>query len=135
MQSSTILILALQVLLVAAVAAVVLAPLFELRGTRSAREPAHEARRRTIAERKGRLYGALLELDFDRDSGKISAEDHARMREEAMAEVLAVLAEEERLGLGQGGHRPTVVEGGDRVERMIEDYKRGRVGSTEARGT
>ena len=128
-------ILALQVLLVAAVAAVVLAPLFELRGARSAIEPLYEARRRGIAERKGRLYGALLELDFDRDSGKISAEDHARMREETMTEVLAVLAEEERLGLGKGAVRPAVIEGGDRVERMIEDYKRGRLESTEARGT
>lgn len=131
-------ILALQILLVVTVAAVVLAPLFELRGRRSETEPANEARRRGIAERKARLYGGLLELDFDRDSGKISAEDHARMREETMVEVLAVLAEEERLGLSQGAHRPAVIEGGDRVERMIEEYKRGRVAppkSTEARTT
>ena len=124
-------ILALQILLVVAVAAAILAPLFEMRGARSEVEPANEARRRGIAERKGRLYGGLLELDFDRDSGKISAEDHARMREETMVEVMAVLAEEERLGLAHGPHRPAVIEGGDRVERMIEDYKRGRLDATK----
>ena len=128
-------ILALQILLVIAVSAVVLAPLFEMRGRRTEVEPANDALRRGIAERKGRLYGALLELDFDRDSGKISPEDHARMREESMTEVLAVLAEEDRLGLAPGTHRPEVIEGGDRVERMIEDYKRGRVESKEARTT
>jgi len=131
-------ILTLQILLVVAVAAVVLAPLFEMRGKRSEVEPANEARRRGIAERKARLYGGLIELDFDRDSGKISAEDHDRMKEETMVEVLAVLAEEERQGLSHGAHRPAVIEGGDRVERMIEDYKRGRMPpteSTEARTT
>ena len=130
-------ILTLQILLVIAVAAVILAPLFELRGRRSEVEAAGEAARRGIAERKARLYGGLLELDFDRDSGKISAEDHARMREETMGEVLVVLAEEERLGLTLGAHRPAVIEGGDRVERMIEEYKRGRAAgeSTEARTT
>ena len=126
-------ILALQVLLVAAVAIFVLAPLIRLRGVRSVTEPEYEARRRNIAERKARLYGALLELDFDRDSGKISVEDHGRMREEIMADVLGVLAEEERFGVPAASHRPTVIEGGDRVERMIEEYKRGRRSTTEAR--
>jgi len=89
-------------------------------------EPAREAAIRSITERKGRLYGALLELDFDRDSGKISAEDHARMKEEIMAEVLSVLAEEDRLGATVPVRKPTVIPGGDRVERLIEEYKRGR---------
>ncbi len=123
-----------QVCLVAAVLLFVLAPLFFLRGERMWTEPAQEARRRSIAERKTRVYRALLELDFDRDSGKISGEDHARMREEIMAEAVALLAEEETMGLGPG-RRPEVIEGGDRVERMIEDYKRSRRGRSEARGT
>jgi hypothetical protein len=125
-----------QVCLAAAVALFVLSPLLLLRGQRMWHEPADASMRRTIAERKARLYGQLLDLDFDRDSGKISAEDHGRMREETMAEVLAVLAEEERLGLAHGpreGRKPIVIEGGDRVERMIEEYKRKHRAAVEAR--
>lgn len=96
-------------------------------------EPAADARRRSIAERKARLYGGLLDLDFDRDSGKISAEDHARMRDDIMKDVLVVLAEEEREAPGAQG-RPSVIEGGDRVERLIEEYKRSRRGKAEAGG-
>lgn len=96
-------------------------------------EPEAEARRRGIAERKGRLYGALLELDFDRDSGKISVEDHARMHDEIMGEVVQVLAEEER-EVPKAERRPGVIEGGDRVERLIEEYRRSRRGKAEAEG-
>jgi hypothetical protein len=53
------------------------------------------------------------------------------MKDETMAEVLAVLAEEERMGRTVPG-RPTVVRGGDRVERMIEEYKRARQPKSEA---
>jgi len=113
-----------QICLVLAVALFVLSPLWFYRGQRMHGEAADASIRRSIAERKARLYSQLLDLDFDRDSGKISPEDHARMREETMTEVLAVLAEEERLGLTRRGPSPTVIEGGDRVERMIEDYKR-----------
>lgn len=119
-----------QVCLAAAVALFVLAPLYYYRGQRMSPEAADASIRRSIAERKGRLYSQLLDLDFDRDSGKISSEDHARMREETMIEVLAVLAEEERLG-GPRRVRPTVIEGGDRVERMIEEYKRSRPAGLE----
>ena len=109
-----------QVCLAAAVALFILAPLYYHRGQRMHPEAADASIRRTIAERTGRRYSQLLDLDFDRDSGKISPEDHARMREETMTEVLAVLAEEERLG-GPVRVRPTVIEGGDRVERLIEE--------------
>lgn len=96
-------------------------------------EPAAEARRRSIAERKGRLYGTLLDLDFDRDSGKISPEDHGRMRDDIMDDVLEVLAEEER-EVPRAERRPGVIEGGDRVERLIEEYKRSRRGKAGAEG-
>ncbi|HKO22827.1 MAG TPA: c-type cytochrome biogenesis protein CcmI [Candidatus Eisenbacteria bacterium] len=118
-------ILAAQLLLTLGVLAFILTPLILSRGERSWAEPELEATRRSIAERKARLYGQLLDLDFDRDSGKISTEDHTRIREEIMAEVLQVLAEEEKV-VPQGQRRPVVLEGGDRVERMIEDYKRAR---------
>ncbi|HKW50684.1 MAG TPA: hypothetical protein VJQ53_03035 [Candidatus Eisenbacteria bacterium] len=123
-----------QVCLVLVVLLFVLSPLLYLRGQRMWVEPAIEALRRSIAERKARLYGALLELDFDRDSGKISPEDHARMREEIMTDVLAVLAEEDK-EVPKSQRRPVVVEGGDRVERLIEEYKRSRRGHVEAGGS
>lgn len=120
-------ILVAQIVLVLGVLAFVLAPLVLHRGERMWTEPALEARRRSIAERKARLYGALLDLDFDRDSGKISSEDHDRMREEVMKEVLTVLAEEETV-VPKAQRRPALIEGGDRVERLIEEYKRARRG-------
>ncbi|TMQ65950.1 MAG: hypothetical protein E6K79_03530 [Candidatus Eisenbacteria bacterium] len=123
-----------QVCLVLVVLLFVLSPLLYLRGQRMWVEPAIEARRRSIAERKARLYGALIELDFDRDSGKISPEDHARMREEIMTDVLAVLAEEDK-EIPKAQRRPVVIEGGDRVERLIEEYKRSRRGRVEAGGS
>jgi hypothetical protein len=127
-------IIVLQILLVTAVLAFVLAPLLQYRGERMWMEPEMEARRRTIAERKARLYGALLELDFDKDSGKISPEDHTRMREEIMTDVVAVIAEEER-EIPRAQRRPVVLEGGDRVERMIEEFKKSRRGKAEVAGS
>ena len=113
-----------QILLIAGVVWFVVSPIILRRGERAWSESRGEALRRSIGERKTRLYSEIVELDFDRDSGKISREDHERMRNEAMNEVLLVLKEEESLG----GARPwpTVVEGGDSVERMIEEYKRSR---------
>lgn len=126
-------ILLAQVLLAVGVGLFVLSPLLLSKGERMWVEPQAEARRRGIAERKARLYGALLDLDFDRDSGKISLEDHARMRDEAMAEVVQVLADEER-EIPKAERRPGIIEGGDRVERLIEDYKRSRRANVDAEG-
>lgn len=125
-----------QICLIAAVALFVLSPLLFLRGQRMWLEPADASIRRTIGERKSRLLSQMVDLDFDRDSGKISPADYARMREETMRDLLPVLADEERLGLTRVegvGARPTVIEGGDRVERMIEEYKRTRGEAPEAR--
>jgi hypothetical protein len=120
---SPIVVLALQIALIGIVAWFVVAPILQRRGELAWSESRDEARRRSIGERKARLYSTIVELDFDKDSGKISAEDHDRMRTEAMTEVLGVLREEETLGPG-GRPRPSVIEGGDSVERMIEEYKR-----------
>jgi len=120
---SPLAVLLLQIALIGVVAWFVVAPILQRRGERAWSESSDEARRRSIGERKARLYSTIVELDFDKDSGKISAEDHERMRTESMNEVLGVLREEE--GLGPGGRpRPAVIEGGDSVERMIEEYKR-----------
>ena len=120
---SPMIVLAAQILLIAVVAWFVVSPIILRRGERAWSESREEALRRSVGERKTRLYASIVELDFDRDSGKISAEDHGRMRTEAMNEVLAVLREEEALGPGNRP-RPAVIEGGDSVERMIEEYKR-----------
>ena len=90
-------ILAAQIALVALVAWFVLSPLVLRRGERAWVESRDEALLRSVQERKARLYTGIVELDFDRDSGKISHDDHERMRAEAMKEVLAVLGEEEAL--------------------------------------
>jgi cytochrome c-type biogenesis protein CcmI len=133
-------VVALQALLILVVGFFVFSPLVRLRGQRIAREGASANQQRSIAERKTRLYTQLVELDFDAESGKISAEDHARMREETMQEVLSVRAEEERLGLAPaasaGGARAAAGAAGvhdDRLERMIEEMKRRRA-SMEASG-
>jgi len=119
---SPMIVLAAQILLIALVAWFVVSPIVLRRGERAWSESREEALRRSVGERKTRLYASIVELDFDRDSGKISAEDHGRMRTEAMNEVLSVLREEEALGGARP--RPAVIEGGDSVERMIEEYKR-----------
>ena len=121
--TSNLVVLGLQIALIAAVAWFVVSPILLRRGERAWSETSEEARRRAIGERKARLYSSIVELDFDKDSGKISAEDHERMRTEAMNEVVGVLGEEEALGVGSGP-RPAVIQGGDSVERMIEEYKR-----------
>jgi hypothetical protein len=122
--NSAFVVLALQILLIGGVTWFVISPIVLRRGERAWSESTDEARLRSIGERKARLYSSIVELDFDRDSGKISSEDHARMRTEAMNEVLAVLREEEGLGVPAGRPRPAVIQGGDSVERMIEEYKR-----------
>ena len=122
--NSAFVVLALQILLIGGVSWFVISPIVLRRGERAWSESVDEARLRSIGERKARLYSSIVELDFDRDSGKISTEDHARMRTEAMNEVLAVLREEEALGVPAGRPRPAVIQGGDSVERMIEEYKR-----------
>jgi hypothetical protein len=124
----------LQALVLLAVGAYILLPLLQRRGERVPPEASSANRVRSIGERKHRLFRQLVELDFDKDSGKLSAEDHGRMREETMNEVLAVMAEEERLGLGPpkpvaaaGAEAPAAVSesaASDRVERMIEEMKK-----------
>ncbi len=126
-------ILLAQILLVLLVLGAVLYPLYAHRGERAWIESRRESKVRSIAERKERLYGTIVDLDFDKDAGKISAEDHARMRDEAMRDVLAVLQEEEILLHGApaagaaaqaAGVAASAGPTGDDVERMIQDYKK-----------
>lgn len=124
-----------QILLVLLVLGAVLYPLYAHRGERAWIESRRESKLRSIGERKERLYGTIVDLDFDRDAGKLSAEDHARMRDEAMRDVLSVLQEEEILLHGAtaagapaaapaSGAAASAGPTGDDVERMIQDYKK-----------
>lgn len=130
-------IVALQMLLILLVGGFVLAPVVRQWSQRIPREADSVNRRRSIDERKNRHYRQLVDLDFDKDSGKISPEDHARMREEIVSDVLLVLAEEERLGLappaapGSDGHAAPASPH-QRVERMIEEMKKRQAASLEA---
>ena len=127
-------ILAAQIALIAFVAFFVLWPLVLHRGERMWVESRGEALGREVRERKERLYSGILELDFDRDSGKISAEDHARMRADLMKDVLEVLKDEEKLMPGRP--KLAAVPGGDQVERMIQQYKlTRRTEAEEVKGT
>jgi hypothetical protein len=132
--SGNLIVVAAQIILIGIVALYVVSPIVRRRGERAWSESRGEALRRSIGERKARLYTEIIELDFDRDSGKLSSADHARMRAEAMGEVVAVLQEEDALEKGRRP-RPAVIEGGDTVERMIEEYKRARHRDPGARQT
>ena len=127
-------VLAAQIALILFVCFFVFSPLVTHRGEKMWVETREEEKRRAIRERKERLYSGVVDLDFDRDSGKLSTEDHARMRGELMKDVLAVLQEEDALDGGERP-RPSVIEGGDHAERMILEYKHARRKEAEARGT
>ena len=121
-----------QILLVLVVLGIVLYPLFAHRGERAWKESRQESKARSVAERKERIYGTIVELDFDRDAGKISAEDHGRMREEAMRDVLAVLQEEQEVaGHAEPAWAAAAGSPGYDVEWMIEEYKRKRIPAVE----
>jgi len=54
-----------------------------------------------LMERKEALYAAIVEIEFDRDVGKVPEEDYQRQRQALESEVLEILAELE--GLEAGG--------------------------------
>jgi RNA polymerase subunit RPABC4/transcription elongation factor Spt4 len=70
----------------------VLAPLRETLAHRL--EPLRDgpgAERRALRERKAALLGALRDLDFDYETGKLSADDYRSLRESATARAVEVL--------------------------------------------
>lgn len=66
---------------------------------------------RQLFERKEQLLGEIVELELDRELGKVSAEDFQRLFAELEAETLAVIGELDRLN-GASSHR---------LERRIEE--------------
>jgi rubrerythrin len=65
-----------------------------------------------IDERKEQVYAALRELDFDRQLGKVNAEDYAALRPQLEAEALALMDEAAR------SHEPAA--GQENLEREVQ---------------
>jgi hypothetical protein len=72
-------------------------PLREAR-SRSASEPAEEGELSAARREREALYEAIRDLDHDFETGKVTAEDHARLRDELRARAAALLAEERKAG-------------------------------------
>ena len=76
----------------------------------SGRTSATSGPTRQLFERKEQLLGEIVELELDRELGKVSAEDFQRLFAELEAETLAVIGELDRLN---GASSP-------KLERRIE---------------
>ena len=66
---------------------------------------------RQLFERKEQLLGEIVELELDRELGKVSAEDFHRLFAELEAETLAIIGELDRLNGASSGQ----------FERRIEE--------------
>ena len=66
---------------------------------------------RQLFERKEQLLGEIVELEFDRELGKVSAEDFQRLFAELEAETLAIIGELDQLNGASS----------DQFERRIEE--------------
>lgn len=66
-------------------------------GRRYLREAAESDRLAELLARRDAIYQAIRDLDFDRETGKLTAEDHQIMRARLTAEGVAVLQELDRL--------------------------------------
>ena len=66
---------------------------------------------RQLFERKEQLLGEIVELELDRELGKVSAEDFHRLFSELEAETLAIIGELDRLNGASS----------DQFERRIEE--------------
>ncbi len=84
-------------LVIAAVAVAIAAPLLWPRATVAAAPPGDPERYRLERE-KELAYAAIKEADFDLQMGKLSAEDHAALREKYESRALAALAALEQRG-------------------------------------
>jgi len=81
--------------IVAAVAIAIAAPM--LRPAAAALPLVHtDPERYRLEKEKELAYAAIKEADFDREMGKLSAEDHATLRAKYEARALAALAALER---------------------------------------
>ncbi|MBK7349287.1 MAG: zinc ribbon domain-containing protein [Gemmatimonadetes bacterium] len=72
---------------------------------------------------KGIALAALREIEFDRETGKLSDEDYATLKGRYTAEALAILRQEEGPKVPEASATPTDAPGvpGDPVEAMIAE--------------
>ena len=77
----------------------------------SGRTSAASGPTRQLFERKEQLLGEIVELELDRELGKVSAEDFQRLFAELEAETLAIIGELDRLNGASS----------DQFERRIEE--------------
>jgi hypothetical protein len=95
--------LALLATLGATVVAFVLYPVFaEARSSGLARLGDAEREILDLEERKSRLYTALTDLDFEKESGKVSEADYETARSDYMAQVATVLGKLDALAPRKG---------------------------------
>ncbi len=66
-------------------------------GRRYFREAAESDRLADILAQRDAIYQAIRDLDFDRETGKLTPEDHRAMRAQLVAQGVAVLQELDRL--------------------------------------
>ncbi|MFT5087356.1 MAG: hypothetical protein ACI906_001665 [Candidatus Latescibacterota bacterium] len=69
---------------------------------------------RQLTERKEQLYSSILEIEFDRELGKLPEEDFQRMRSELEAEALSIIHQLDQLN---GQASPDSIE--QRIEREV----------------
>jgi len=69
---------------------------------------------RQLTERKEQLYSSILELEFDRELGKLPEDDFQRMRSELETEALAIIHQLDQLN---GQSSPDSLE--QRIEREV----------------
>jgi hypothetical protein len=105
---------ALGLILVGGTAAgwLMLAPLRAQRGARATAAPAQEEHSAARREREA-LYEAIRDLDHDFETGKVTAEDHVRLRDELRGRAAALLAEERAASPDPPGARRAQPAGGD----------------------
>jgi rRNA maturation endonuclease Nob1 len=111
--------LALLATLGATVVAFVLYPVFaEARSAGLARLGDAEREILDLEERKSRLYTALTDLDFEKESGKVSEADYETARSDYMAQVAAILGQLDALAPRKAdkkkSRKPTDEEAGKR---------------------
>lgn len=96
---SEVMLVALGLTLTALTVAFVLYPVARAStlGRRYLRETVESDRLADLLARRDAVYQAIRDLDFDRETGKLTAEDHRIMREQLTAEGVAVLQELDRL--------------------------------------
>jgi len=113
------LVVVLFVLLVAGIVAFVLFPFF---GRGSAAEVGAESAR--LEREKLAALQLLRDLEFDLETGKLTADDYAAARAEAEAHAIVILRAMDRIGAAEGWSQPLLESEIERVRRRLAGGER-----------